>query len=103
MFHIIDRKTGKKISAHYYADALVVFHHINAYEENGHVVFDMITYKDSNLYNMFYLHNMKKDTNAFIQTNQDFSPPVGQRFVLPLDVHKVEQEKRPTPLRPKVT
>uniref|UniRef100_A0A3P9LTV0 Beta-carotene oxygenase 1, like n=1 Tax=Oryzias latipes TaxID=8090 RepID=A0A3P9LTV0_ORYLA len=88
LFHIIDRKTGKKISAHYYADALVVFHHINAYEENGHVVFDMITYKDSNLYNMFYLHNMKKDTNAFIQTNQDFSPPVGQRFVLPLDVHK---------------
>ena len=90
MLHVINRKTGKAVSTRYYGDALVVFHHINAYEDDGHVVFDLIAYKDANLYNMFYLHNMTKETSTFIQTNKDFSPPVCQRFVLPLNVNKVQ-------------
>uniref|UniRef100_A0A1A8FIK9 Beta-carotene 15,15'-monooxygenase 1b n=2 Tax=Nothobranchius korthausae TaxID=1143690 RepID=A0A1A8FIK9_9TELE len=88
VFHVINKKTGKRVSTRFYGDALVVFHHINAYEDDGHVVFDIISYKDSNLYNMFYLHNMKQETNNFIEKNKDFSPPVCQRFVLPLDVQK---------------
>ncbi|XP_072235248.1 beta,beta-carotene 15,15'-dioxygenase [Leuresthes tenuis] len=87
-FHVINRKTGKAVSMRFYSDALVVFHHINAYEDDGHVVFDMICYEDSNLYDMFYLHNMKQESSSFIQTNKDFSPPVCQRFVLPLSAHK---------------
>ncbi|XP_043965583.1 beta-carotene oxygenase 1, like [Gambusia affinis] len=87
-FHIINIKTGKVKSLHYRADALVVFHHINAYEDDDHVVFDIIAYNDSNLYDMFYLHNMTKETDNFIQTHKEFSLPVCQRFVLPLNVHK---------------
>ncbi|KAM6893923.1 beta,beta-carotene 15,15'-dioxygenase [Xenentodon cancila] len=92
LFHVINRETGKAVSTRYYGDALVVFHHINAYEEDGHVVFDLIAYKDSNLYNMFYLHNMTKETSTFVQANKDFSPPVCQRFVLPLNVNKKTPE-----------
>lgn len=88
LFHLINRKTGKAVSTRFYGDAMVVFHHINAYEADGHVVFDLISYKNSNLYEMFYIQNMKQDTSSFIQSNKSFSLPVCQRFVLPLNVDK---------------
>ncbi|XP_039997733.1 beta-carotene oxygenase 1, like isoform X2 [Xiphias gladius] len=88
VFHVINRETGKVVSTRFYGDALVVFHHINAYEADGHVVFDLISYKDSNLYDMFYIQNMKQETSSFIQSNKSFSPPVCQRFVLPLSIHE---------------
>ncbi|XP_026157619.1 beta,beta-carotene 15,15'-dioxygenase [Mastacembelus armatus] len=88
LFHIINKKTGKAISTRFYGDALVVFHHINAYEDDDHVVFDLISYKNSNLYDMFYIHNMKQETSNFIESNKSFSPPRCQRFVLPLNIHK---------------
>ncbi|XP_033471786.1 beta,beta-carotene 15,15'-dioxygenase [Epinephelus lanceolatus] len=88
LFHVINRKTGKAVSTRFYGDALVVFHHINAYEADGHVVFDLIAYKNSNLYDMFYIQNMKQETSSFIESNKNFSPPVCQRFVLPLDVNE---------------
>uniref|UniRef100_A0A3Q1I4P6 Uncharacterized protein n=1 Tax=Anabas testudineus TaxID=64144 RepID=A0A3Q1I4P6_ANATE len=88
LFHVINKKTGKAISTRFYADNMVVFHHINAYETNEHVVFDLISYTDSNLYNMFYIKNIKQETSSFIQSNKTFSPPSCQRFVLPLNTDK---------------
>ncbi|KAM9328505.1 beta,beta-carotene 15,15'-dioxygenase [Pholidichthys leucotaenia] len=88
LFHIVNKKTGKAISTRLYSDALVVFHHINAYEDDGHVVFDLICYKDGNLYNMFYIHNMTKDASDFIESNKSFSLPLCQRFIVPLNLHK---------------
>ncbi|XP_042369279.1 beta-carotene oxygenase 1, like [Plectropomus leopardus] len=88
LFHVINRKTGKAVSTRFYGDAMVVFHHINAYEADGHVVFDLISYKNSNLYDMFYIQNLRQGTSNFIESNKHFSPPVCQRFVLPLSVHK---------------
>lgn len=93
MFHVINITTGKAVSTRFYADALVVFHHINAYEDDGHLVFDLISYKDSSLYDTFYIQNIRQDINTFMQSNQSFSPPVCQRFVLPLDVNKVQSEQ----------
>nr|XP_057907887.1 beta,beta-carotene 15,15'-dioxygenase isoform X2 [Doryrhamphus excisus] len=87
-FHLIHRKTGKRVLTQFYGDALVVFHHINAYESDGHVVFDLITYADSNLYDMFYMKNLRLDTSSFIESNANSSPPRCQRFVLPLNVSK---------------
>ncbi|XP_029282574.1 beta,beta-carotene 15,15'-dioxygenase [Cottoperca gobio] len=88
LFHVINRKTGKAMSTHFYGDALVVFHHINAYEADDHVVFDLISYTNSNLYDMFYIHNMRQDTGSFMESNKNVPMPVCQRFVLPLDVNK---------------
>ncbi|XP_054632134.1 beta,beta-carotene 15,15'-dioxygenase isoform X2 [Dunckerocampus dactyliophorus] len=88
LFHLINRRTGKRVSTQFYGDALVVFHHINAYEADGHVVFDLITYKDSNLYNMFYMKNLRLNTSSFTESNANSSPPLCQRFVLPLNVSK---------------
>ncbi|XP_056318303.1 beta,beta-carotene 15,15'-dioxygenase [Danio aesculapii] len=88
VFHLVNKKTGKAVNVKYYADPFVTFHHINAYEDDGHVVFDLITYKDSKLYDMFYLQNMKQDVKRFIETNKDFAQPVCQRFVLPINIDK---------------
>ncbi|CAL8306713.1 unnamed protein product [Merluccius merluccius] len=73
------------------SDAMVVFHHINAYEEGDHVVMDLISYKDSSLYQMFYLDNMKQETEDILHTNQSFSPPTCKRFILPLTVDKISE------------
>lgn len=89
-FHVINRTTGKAISSCFYGDALVVFHHINAYEDSGHLVCDLIAYSDSSLYDMFYMRNIRQDISTFIHANQSFSPPVCKRFVFPLDVKKVQ-------------
>ncbi|XP_077580698.1 beta,beta-carotene 15,15'-dioxygenase [Stigmatopora nigra] len=87
-FHLFHRKTGKRVSTSFYGDPLVVFHHINAYEMEDHVVFDLIAYKDSNLYDMFYLKNLRLNAESFIEANAKSLPPVCQRFVLPLNVTK---------------
>lgn len=68
----------------------MVFHHVNAYEDEGHVVFDMIIYEESNIYEMFYIQNMTQETSQFVENNKSFSPPIVQRFVLPLNVQKVQ-------------
>lgn len=94
-FHIVNRTTGKAVSTRFYGDALVVFHHINAYEDDGHLVCDLITYSDSSLYDMFYIRNVKQDTSNFVQANQTFCPPVCKRFVFPLNVNKVQLVQPP--------
>ncbi|XP_041446089.1 beta,beta-carotene 15,15'-dioxygenase isoform X2 [Xenopus laevis] len=87
--HIIDKRTKKHVSGKFYTDALVTYHHINAYEEDGHIVFDIIAYKDNSLYDMFYLANLKKD---FSQETAMTSVPVCKRFVIPLQCEKAVNE-----------
>ncbi|KAK2869478.1 hypothetical protein Q7C36_001349 [Tachysurus vachellii] len=84
LFHIINRKTGVAMNTKFYGDAFVVFHHINAYEEDGHIVFDLITYKDSSLYDLFYLDYMKQQAEKFSEMCKALSPPICQRFVIPI-------------------
>lgn len=79
------------MSTRYHADALVVFHHINAYEEDDNLVFDLITYTDGHLYEMFYIKNVVQDAENFVQENKNSSRPICQRFVVPLNVHKVSK------------
>lgn len=89
LFHVVNRHTGRSLTTRYYGDALVTFHHINAYEEQEQLVFDLITYKDSVLYEMFYIDYMRQDLSTLMEENQkNFSPPVVSRFVLPLNISK---------------
>lgn len=85
------------MTTRFYGDAMVVFHHINAYEDAGHLVFDLISYKDSSLYDMFYIQNIKQEISSFIESNKSFSPPVCQRFVLPINANKVLFESKTHP------
>ncbi|CAH2324534.1 beta,beta-carotene 15,15 -monooxygenase [Pelobates cultripes] len=83
--HIIDKRTKKPVPVKFYTDALVTYHHINAYEEEGHIVFDIIAYKDNNLYEMFYAANLRKDLS---EESVLTSIPTCKRFVIPLQEEK---------------
>ncbi|XP_072516214.1 beta,beta-carotene 15,15'-dioxygenase isoform X2 [Salminus brasiliensis] len=83
LIHLIDRKTKKEVAMKYLTGAMVVYHHINAFEEDDHVVFDVIAYDDNSLYDMFYLDKLK-DEEAKQSASKAFSKPKCKRFVLPL-------------------
>lgn len=83
--HIVDKRTKKTLSTKFYTDCMVVYHHVNAYEEDNHIVFDVIGYKDNSLYDMFYLANLNEN---FDEKNVLTSVPLCKRFVIPLQHDK---------------
>nr|XP_048293311.1 beta,beta-carotene 15,15'-dioxygenase isoform X1 [Myodes glareolus] len=83
--HIIDQRTRKPVPTKFYTDPMVVFHHVNAYEEEGCVVFDVIAYEDSSLYQLFYLANLNQN---FEENSRMTSVPTLERFAVPLHMDK---------------
>ncbi|XP_033964910.1 beta,beta-carotene 15,15'-dioxygenase-like [Pseudochaenichthys georgianus] len=79
LIHLIDRKTCKVLQTKYYTGAMVVYHHVNAFEDDGHVIFDVIAYSDTSLYDMFYLSKLKEGLQ-----DESYSKPSYKRFVLPV-------------------
>lgn len=63
----------------YYTDTMVVYHHVNAFVEDGHVIVDVIAYDDYSLYEMFYLNKLKEQS-----ASSNVVMPMYKRFVLPL-------------------
>ncbi|XP_034021753.1 beta,beta-carotene 15,15'-dioxygenase [Thalassophryne amazonica] len=86
LIHLIDRRTSKEVETKYYTRAMVVYHHVNAFEDDGHVVFDVIAYKDNSLYDMFYLSKLKDSTTGSDDASE--SKPSYQRFALPIQSDK---------------
>ncbi|XP_074478685.1 beta,beta-carotene 15,15'-dioxygenase [Sebastes fasciatus] len=85
LIHLIDRKTGKVIETKYYTGPMVVYHHVNAFEDDGHVIFDVIAYSDNSLYNMFYLSKLKENPGFH---DDSYSKPSYKRFALPVQSDK---------------
>merc|ERR1712212_186025 len=84
LIHLIDRKTGKEVGTKYFTGAMVVYHHVNAFEEDGHVIFDVIAYEDNSLYDTFYLAKLKEPSTG----GNSSSKPKYKRFALPLQSDK---------------
>lgn len=84
--NIVNQRTGKPVSIKFYTDPMVVFHHVNAYEEDGCLLFDVIAYEDNSLYQWFYLTNLKEG----LEGNTKIIPfPTLKRFAVPLYMDKV--------------
>ncbi|XP_029001361.1 beta,beta-carotene 15,15'-dioxygenase isoform X1 [Betta splendens] len=81
VIHLIDRRTGKEVETRYFAAPMVVYHHVNAFEDAGHVVVDVVAYDDSRLFDMFYL---KRSPEAGGAGAPVFSRPSYRRFALPV-------------------
>uniref|UniRef100_A0A2K5E0W3 Beta-carotene oxygenase 1 n=1 Tax=Aotus nancymaae TaxID=37293 RepID=A0A2K5E0W3_AOTNA len=88
--HIVDQRTRQPVQTKLYTDPMVVFHHVNAYEEDGCIVFDVIAYEDNSLYQLFYLANLNRD---FQENTKLTSVPTLRRFAVPLHVDKVMASK----------
>jgi carotenoid cleavage dioxygenase-like enzyme len=74
---VIEKSSGKVVMK-YYSESIFHFHHINAYEDDNHIVSDIITYDDSSILEKWSLDKMRNnewDTN---------SPPIPRRYVIPL-------------------
>lgn len=79
LIHLIDRHTKKEVDVKYSTDTMVVYHHVNAFEEDGHVIVDVIAYDDYGLYDMFYLDKLKERSASSNKVKPQY-----KRFVLPL-------------------
>lgn len=89
IIHLIDKKTRKEVETKYLTGTMVVYHHVNAYEEDGHVVFDIIAYDNTSLYEMFYISRLKEHGNTY---DENYCKPTYRRFVLPTSSDKVGWE-----------
>ncbi|XP_070552538.1 carotenoid-cleaving dioxygenase, mitochondrial-like [Ptychodera flava] len=78
-FHIINRETGEAMTTAYITDSLFVFHHVNAYEKDDHLVVDMCCYPNVDVVKELYLND--------VQAGKELSGlPKPWRFVLPLKI-----------------
>nr|XP_020462100.1 beta,beta-carotene 15,15'-dioxygenase-like [Monopterus albus] len=80
LIHLINRRTGKEVETKYYTGAMVVYHHVNAFEDNGHVIVDVIAYDDTRLYDMFYLKEDVPGKHHY----ESFPKPRYTRLALPI-------------------
>lgn len=71
----------------YYAKAFFYFHTINAYEDNGHIVADLMAYEDPTILEKWDLSAMR--SNVYDDQNQ--ATPT--RFVMPLHVQHVSNSE----------
>ncbi|TDG48175.1 hypothetical protein AWZ03_005350 [Drosophila navojoa] len=81
LFHLIERASGKLVQT-YESEAFFYLHIINAYEQDGHVVVDICSYKNPEMINCMYLEAI-----ANMQTNPNYAQHFRGRplrFVLPL-------------------
>jgi beta,beta-carotene 9',10'-dioxygenase len=60
-FHVVDKDSGE-VAATARADPIFAFHHVNAFEESGHVVIDMIAYDDATIIDALYLARLRAGT-----------------------------------------
>ncbi|XP_052760427.1 retinal Mueller cells isomerohydrolase-like isoform X2 [Mya arenaria] len=93
-FRVIHKATGEELSASwkpgerktlvFEAEAFMVYHHINAYEENDHLVMDLVAYSNGELLENVYLKNYTSEQCENIA--RAMKPPQARRYVLPLNV-----------------
>lgn len=81
--YLVDRTTGD-VMFKFETEQFMYFHMINQFEKDGHVVFDLICYKDGDIVKGLMLDHLKKLSKDNIKTNMLNSRPL--RFVLPLNV-----------------
>ena len=60
-FHAVDKDSGRKVATAR-GDALFAFHHVNAYEQGGGLVIDMVTYPDADIIDQLYLARLRAGT-----------------------------------------
>ena len=80
---VIDRRTGKVLPTTYTAPPILLFHHINAWEEDDHLVIDFSGTIHGTQYSCFFFSNLRKSDN---DPSKIFPDSKACRLVLPLKV-----------------
>jgi beta,beta-carotene 9',10'-dioxygenase len=59
--HVVDKESGREVRSAR-ADAVFAFHHVNAFEDEGGLVIDMIAYTDATIIEELYLARLRAGT-----------------------------------------
>lgn len=78
-FHLVEKKTGKVIPTKYVSNPFMVFHHANAYEEDGHIIIDLCAYENGDIIKSLELDELKSHGSVW----QKFGSQT-RRYVLPM-------------------
>uniref|UniRef100_A0A8C5G0R6 Retinal Mueller cells isomerohydrolase-like n=1 Tax=Gouania willdenowi TaxID=441366 RepID=A0A8C5G0R6_GOUWI len=94
-FHLATKDPPDYLNSHRFrTSAFNIFHHINTYEDQGFIVVDLCTWKGHEfVYNYLYLANLRQEWEEVKKAAVNAPQPEVRRYVLPLDVHRVEQGK----------
>jgi carotenoid cleavage dioxygenase-like enzyme len=57
-FHVFDKDSGALVASRT-ADARFAFHHVNAFENGGNIVIDVVTYDDADIIDQLYLARLR--------------------------------------------
>lgn len=82
-FFVIEKSSGRVLPILYQTRAFFFFHVINAYEEIGFLVLDLIGYDDVSILEEYHIKCLR--TNDF----RNHKAPVARRYVLPLEARLV--------------
>lgn len=80
-FVVVERSTGQVLRTRFVADPFFFFHAVNAFEDDGHLVFDVVAYEDATIMDRYYLDRIRESGEA------DFDPDNQghfRRFVIPV-------------------
>ncbi|XP_013780683.1 beta,beta-carotene 15,15'-dioxygenase-like isoform X1 [Limulus polyphemus] len=91
-FHIINKQTGERLPVIYTTSPFLVFHHINAYEDSGHLVVDMCCYNDGEVVKglcVAELGKIKEDPYHLAELTRCQV----RRYVLPMDVSSQDLDR----------
>ncbi|XP_051895743.1 carotenoid-cleaving dioxygenase, mitochondrial-like [Pristis pectinata] len=86
VIHVANKHTGEIIPFKYYTDGFCIFHHINAFEENGFIVFDYCHFENWDIQNSFTLQNLQKSGEELDEVYNTTPKGFPRRFVLPLNI-----------------
>jgi carotenoid cleavage dioxygenase-like enzyme len=70
-FLVFDKSTGK-LRGRYKTDAFFAFHHINAFEEGGDMIVDLVTYPDVAIVNSLYLDALRGEAGKYFVSAGEF-------------------------------
>ena len=59
-FHVVEKDSGRVIAAKENKPCFS-FHHVNAFEEDGHIVVDLAAYADASVIDQLYLSRLRSD------------------------------------------
>ncbi|XP_078389152.1 carotenoid-cleaving dioxygenase, mitochondrial isoform X1 [Cetorhinus maximus] len=87
IIHVANKHTGEMIPFKYYTKAFSIFHHINAFEDNGFIVLDLCCFDDGNFVKIINLQNLRQTGEALDEIYNTLPKGFPHRFVLPLNIN----------------
>ncbi|KAL8173580.1 UNVERIFIED_CONTAM: Beta,beta-carotene 9',10'-oxygenase [Gekko kuhli] len=85
-FYVVNKRTGKILPIHYHTKPFMCFHQINAFEDQGCIIVDLIAQDGGGVVDLFRLQNLRQSGQALDQVYNSLGRPLPWRFVLPIHV-----------------